>query len=53
VEEKEDDKDDEYENNKKKRPIELQLPLNWNEYGMEEFIELVTTTTAVNWSQLG
>ncbi len=51
VEENEDNTDDENENNKKKRPIELPLPMNGKEYGMGEFLDLVTTTTAVNPSQ--
>jgi hypothetical protein len=50
VEENEDDKDDENEINKKKRPIELPLPMNEKECGMGEIIYLVTTTTAVNLS---
>jgi hypothetical protein len=53
VEEKEDDENDKNENNKKKRTIELPLPMNEKEYGMEKFLDLGTTTTAVNLSQWG
>jgi hypothetical protein len=53
VEKNEDDKNDENENNKKKRPLELLLPMNGKEYGMGDFLDLVTTTTAANSSQRG
>jgi hypothetical protein len=53
VEDNKDDEDDENENSKKKRPIELPLPMNGKEYGIEDFLDLVTTATAVSLSQHG
>jgi hypothetical protein len=48
-----DDEDDENETYKKKRSTELPLPMNGKEYGMGEFLDFVTTTTAVNLSERG
>ncbi len=53
MEEYKDEEEDEHENNKKTRPIDLPLPMNGKEYEIGEFLDLVTTTTAVNSSQCG